>query len=86
MQPVTLTFHILYTWNLKQPLFNGRFIWMIPNLYMKNGCFTKHPLKKMLFGVPGMSYTAVVVVSHHTVEHFPHWKFHHALKKKTRSK
>ena len=33
------------TWNLNQPLFIGCFNWMIPNLYMKNGCCTKHPFK-----------------------------------------
>ena len=25
-----------------QPFINGCFNWMIPNLYMQNGCFTKH--------------------------------------------
>ncbi len=33
----------LPTWNSKQPFINGSFNWMIPNLYMENGCFTKHP-------------------------------------------
>ena len=28
--------------NPKQPYINGCFNWMIPNLYMENGCFTKH--------------------------------------------
>ena len=32
-----------YTWNPKQPFINGCFNWMIPNLYIENGCFTKHP-------------------------------------------
>ena len=31
------------TWNPKQPSINGCFNWMIPNLYIENGCFTKHP-------------------------------------------
>ena len=31
------------TWNPQQPFINGCFNWMIPNLYIKNGCFTKHP-------------------------------------------
>ena len=26
-----------------QPFINGCFNWMIPNLYIENGCFTKHP-------------------------------------------
>ena len=26
----------------KQPFINGCFNWMIPNLYIGNGCFTKH--------------------------------------------
>ena len=34
---------IPYTWNPKQPFINGCFSWMIPNLYIENGCFTKHP-------------------------------------------
>ena len=33
------------TWNPKQPFINGCFNWMIPNLYIGNGCFTKHPFK-----------------------------------------
>ena len=32
-----------YTWNPKQPFINGCFNWMIPNHYIGNGCFTKHP-------------------------------------------
>ena len=40
----------LPTWNLKHPLKNGCFHWMSPNLYMKNGCFTKHPLKSGCLG------------------------------------
>ena len=31
------------TWNPKQPDVYGCFNWMIPNLYLGNGCFTKHP-------------------------------------------
>ena len=34
---------IVYTWNPKQQLINGCFNWMTPNLYIENGCFTKHP-------------------------------------------
>ena len=33
----------IYAWNPKQPFTNGCFNWMIPNLYIENGCFTKHP-------------------------------------------
>ena len=32
------------TWNPKQSFINGCFNWMIPNLYIENGCFTKHPV------------------------------------------
>ena len=32
-----------YAWNPKQPFINGCFNWMIPNLYIENGCFTQHP-------------------------------------------
>jgi len=34
----------------KQPVFYGCFNWMIPNHYIKNGCFTKHPLKNCCLG------------------------------------
>ena len=33
----------IISWNPKQPFLNGCFSWMIPNLYIENGCFTKHP-------------------------------------------
>ena len=33
----------IHTWNPKQPFINGCFNWMIPNLYIESGCFTKHP-------------------------------------------
>ena len=35
----------IYTWNSKQPVLYACFNWMIQNLYMGNGCLTKHPLK-----------------------------------------
>ena len=43
-----ISYHIwihdeICTWNPKQPFINGCFNWMIPNLYIENGCFTKHP-------------------------------------------
>ena len=50
--------NILYTWNLKQPRFNGCFNWMIRNPYIKNGWKSPncHPLKKMIgLGAPGIS-------------------------------
>ena len=34
---------LFHTWNPKQPFINGCFNWMIPNFYIGNGCFTKHP-------------------------------------------
>jgi len=36
--------------------FYGCFNWMIPNHYIKNGCFTKHPLKNGSLG-----YQAIVL-------------------------
>ena len=33
------------TWNSKQPFINGWFDLMIPNLYLGNGCVTKHTFK-----------------------------------------
>ena len=44
------------TWYPKHPLQNGCFCWMIPNVYLGNGCFTKLPLKNWLFDVPGMFF------------------------------
>ena len=38
------------TWNLKRLFINGCFSWMIPNLYIKNGGFTKHPFKTGCLG------------------------------------
>ena len=37
-------------WNPKQPDFYGCFNWMIQNLYLGNGCFTKHPFKSGCLG------------------------------------
>ena len=37
--------HNSVTWNSKQPVFYGCFNGKIPNHYIKNGCFTKHPFK-----------------------------------------
>ena len=36
-------FRSIFTWNSKQPVLYGCFNWMIQNLYIGNGCFTKHP-------------------------------------------
>ena len=38
------------TWNPKQPFINGCFNWMIPNLYVENDCFTKHPFTNACLG------------------------------------
>ena len=38
------------SWNLKHPFINGCFNWMIQNLYIGNGCFTKHPFKTGCLG------------------------------------
>ena len=46
------------TWNPKQPFTNGCLNWMIPNLYIENGCFTKHPF---IFGCLGFQ----VYIRHH---------------------
>ena len=40
----------LKSWNLKHPFINGCFNWMIQNLYIGNGCFTKHPFKTGCLG------------------------------------
>ncbi len=39
------------TWNPQQPFINGCFNWMIPNLYIGNGCFTKHPFLNGCLGL-----------------------------------
>ena len=40
-------------WNPKQPCINGCFTWMVPNLYIGNGCLTIFFCWNWLFGVPG---------------------------------
>ena len=40
----------IYIWNPKQPFTNGCFNWMIPNLYIENGCFIKHPFINCCLG------------------------------------
>ena len=37
-----MIFMIITSWNPKHLFMNGCFNWMIPNLYIGNGCFTKH--------------------------------------------
>ena len=44
------TLSMIYTWYPKHPFFNGCFSWMIPNLSIKNCCFTKHPFKTGCLG------------------------------------
>ena len=39
------------SWNPKHPFINGCFNWMIPNLYIENGCFMKHPLLLQCYSV-----------------------------------
>jgi len=34
---------MMNSWYPKHQFFNGCFNWMIPNLYIENGCFTKYP-------------------------------------------
>ena len=41
---------LISTWNPKQQDFYGCFNWMIPNLYLGNGCFTKRPCKTGCLG------------------------------------
>ena len=50
------------TWNSKaNHVLYGCFNWMIQNPYMGNGCFTKHPKKNWLFGVPG-KYCIILII------------------------
>ena len=53
----TQTLFFAYTWNSKQPVFYGCFNWMIPNHYIKNGCFTKHPLQNGCLGYQVFMYS-----------------------------
>ena len=39
--------------------FYGCFNWMIPNHYIKNGCFTKHPLKSGCLGYQAYMFMAI---------------------------
>ena len=45
-----------WSWNPKQPFINGCFNWMIPNFYIGNGCFTKHPFLTGCLGFQGVIY------------------------------
>ena len=49
---MTHTHIYVYTWNwnLKHLFINGCFNWMIPNHYMKDCCFTKHPFNNGCLG------------------------------------
>ena len=42
------------SWNMTYEFLNGCFNWMIPNLYIGNGCLSKHPFQLWFFGVPGV--------------------------------
>jgi len=44
------------SWNPKQPFINGCFNWMIPNLYIENGRFTKHPFIKPPMPLAGIHF------------------------------
>ena len=50
---------LLISWSLKHPWKNCCFHWMIPNLYIGNGCFTKHPLKIGCLGFQDLLYQLV---------------------------
>ena len=47
------------TWNPKHQFINGCFNLMIPNLYIGNGCFNKHPKKYIV--VWGSRYIGIVI-------------------------
>ena len=57
-----------YSWNPKQPFINGCFNWMIPNLYVENGCFTKQPFINGCLGlqVPTITNQPRTVQPFHT--------------------
>ena len=46
----------------KQPFRNGCFNWMIPNLYVENGCFTKHPFINGCLGFQVVEWLFLVPV------------------------
>ena len=50
------------TWNPKQPFIDGCFSWMIPNLYIENGCFTKHPFINGCLGFQGVVLSLVLIL------------------------
>ena len=55
--------NVLYARNLKHLFINGCFNWMIPDLYLGNGCFTKHPFKTGCFGYQVHTHFCVAHVS-----------------------
>ena len=56
--PDTFQLQKRHAWNPKQPDFYCCFNWMIPNLYLGNGCFTKHPFKSGCLGFQvGLSFS-----------------------------
>ena len=54
---IQYTYIYIYAWNPKQPDFYGCFNWMMPNLYLGNGCLTKHPFKNGCLGYQVCIYT-----------------------------
>ena len=46
----------------KQPFINGCFNWMIPNLYIGNGCFTKQPFINGCLGFQVYIYMFYMVI------------------------
>ena len=50
------------SWNPKHPFINGCFNWMIPKLYIENGCFTKHPFI-YIYGCLGFQVLIFTIVS-----------------------
>ena len=92
-QPVMLVFRLhlemltiknTCTWYPKQTCFYGCFNWMIPNLYVRNCCFTQHSLWNCLFRVPwhvtGICKICTtfnwqaILSSNCCLPHFPTWK------------
>ena len=47
------------SWNLNHPFIYGCFNWMIQNLYIGNGCFTKHPFKTGCLGFQVILHTSI---------------------------
>ena len=63
-----------HLWNPKQPFIHGCFNWMSPNLYIENGCFTKHPFRNGCLGLQAIVSSFATNKVHLDLWLFDAWK------------